>query len=159
MFAQALPTATRLLSAQIGGGVSISSPDYANGLNKGISVYGDLDIGKHFGIEADFHDLSLFTPHDIGENTILLGVRYGIDRGRFHPYGKVLAGLGTFQFQQGYYTPSTTGNLKVYAFGGGVDYRFRPKINIRLGDFEYQHWSYGNGLTPWIMTVGAAYHF
>jgi hypothetical protein len=158
MIAQALPTASRLLGAQIGGGVSFSNPDYASGINKGISIYGDIDVGKHFGVEGDFHDLSLVTPHDIGENTFLLGVRYGIERGRFHPYAKALAGVGTFEFQQGYYSSSSSSH-KAFAFGGGVDYRFKPRINIRLADLEYQHWSYGNGLTPWVLTIGAAYHF
>jgi hypothetical protein len=30
---------------------------------------------------------------------------------------------------------------------------------VRAIDAEYQHWSLGNGLTPIVFTVGAAYRF
>jgi hypothetical protein len=156
--AQALPTASRLFSAQAGGGISLNSPDYSTGHNKGITVYADLDIGKHLGVEFDYHNVSIWTPNDIGEVTILAGVRYGFDYRRFRPYAKLLAGRGTFQFQQGSYAPTASSYLAL-AFGGGVDYHLKRKINLRLSDFEYQHWNYGSGLTPWVYTVGAAYQF
>jgi len=160
LHSQALPTATRALSAQVGAGVSLSSPDYSTDLNKGISAYGDVDLNRyHVGLEVDFHDLAIITPHDIGEITFLAGVRYVRDYRRFRPYAKVLAGVGTFEFQQGFYTASSSGGHMAFAIGGGSDYVLKRKINIRIADFEYQHWNYGNGLTPWIITVGAAYHF
>lgn len=159
LHAQALPTASRLFSAQVGAGISINSPDYSNGHNKGITAYADLDIGKHLGVEVDYHNVAIWTPNDIGEVTVLGGVRYGWDYRRFRPYAKILGGRGTFQFQEGTYGDGYNTSHFAYAFGGGVDYALKRKINLRLSDFEYQHWSYNNGLTPWVYTVGAAYHF
>jgi hypothetical protein len=47
--------------------------------------------------------------------------------------------------------------------GGGIEYRLNNAINLRVADFEYQHWSTTtiapNGLTPEVLSVGAAYHF
>jgi len=156
--AQALPTASRMFSAQAGAGISINAPDYSTGHDKGVTAYADLDIGKHLGLEFDYHNISVWTPNDIGEVTILAGVRYGFDYRRFRPYAKLLAGRGIFQFQKGSYTP-TASSYAAFAFGAGVDYHLKRKINLRLSDFEYQHWNYGNGLTPWVYTVGAAYQF
>jgi len=50
----------------------------------------------------------------------------------------------------------------LFAIGGGADYKLRRSINLR-GDFEYQRWLKGptlaNGLTPYLASVGVAYHF
>jgi hypothetical protein len=46
------------------------------------------------------------------------------------------------------------------AIGAGLDYRIVPGMNARV-DFEHQQW-FGfppNGLTPWIVSIGAAYRF
>jgi opacity protein-like surface antigen len=60
------------------------------------------------------------------------------------------------------YRGQTTANIayNMLAFGGGLDYRVLPYLNIR-GDYEYQRW-FGfppNGLTPSVVTVGVAYRF
>ena len=47
-----------------------------------------------------------------------------------------------------------------YAGGGGLDIRATDHITIRAIDVEAQKWpNYGNGLSPIVVTVGAAYHF
>lgn len=159
---QASPTAERLALIQIGGGLNIVSPDYNPGTIKGYSVYGSFDFSRHFGIEGDVHRATVITPTDIAESSYLLGPRFVITRGRFHPYGKALLGLGTFTFQPVYVNSSSSSSThKIYAFGGGLDINVKRHLNVRAIDVEYQGWpSFGaSGLTPLGITVGAAYKF
>ena len=159
--AQALPAATRSLSFEAGGGISIASPDYSFGTIKGFSVFGAADLRSGIGIDVEYHDTNLFTPHDIGEKTFLVGLRYGRHERRFYPYIKGLAGEGTFTFQQGYYPATTSSNYTVFAFGGGLEYRASQRIMLRLVDAEYQDWTTfsPSNLTPIVYTFGAAYHY
>jgi opacity protein-like surface antigen len=48
----------------------------------------------------------------------------------------------------------------MFAGGAGLDYRVLPYLNVRA-EFEYQKWMSfpPNGLTPSVITIGAAYHF
>jgi hypothetical protein len=162
LHAQASPAAERYAHIQIGAGLSIVQPDYNPPTIKGYSIYGDFDFTPHIGIEGDIHIATVITPSDIGESTYLLGPRYVFNRGRFHPYGKALLGLGTFTFEPVYVNSSSSSSThKVYAFGGGLDINFKRRWNIRAIDLEYQRWpGFGvNGLTPLAITAGAAYNF
>jgi hypothetical protein len=159
--AQAVPTAARSGSLQLGGGFTYVRPDFSSSI-KGISVYGDYDFTRHLGVEGDLHFANLITPADISEDTYLVGPRYRFHYHRFVPYAKALFGFGRF----GYQTPSAyehaaTFTSGVYAFGGGVDVHANKHINIRAFDLEYQNWPsfHPNGLTPIVMTFGAAYTF
>jgi hypothetical protein len=158
--AQAAYTATRNMSIQIGGGLSLAGSDFTYSYIKGASIYGSIDFGRHFGIEADIHDTAFFTPDDIGEKSYLLGVRYGFNKNRFHPYAKVQAGLGTFEYQPHTYTAANA-TYGIFAFGGGVDFHLNNKFNLRLVDLESQHWPgfAPHGLTPVMATTGFAYRF
>lgn len=160
--AQASPTATRSAFLQVGAGLSIFQPDYNPGTIKGYSVYGTFDITSHIGIEGDVHIVNVITPGDIAENTYLLGPRFTMSRGRLHPYAKALAGVGVFTFQPVYVTSSSSSSThKMYAFGGGLDIKVKRHLNIRAIDFEYQRWPGvdANGITPFGITIGAAYVF
>ncbi|MEO8736051.1 MAG: hypothetical protein ABI380_05890, partial [Edaphobacter sp.] len=87
---------------------------------------------------------------------------YKLHYGRFMPYAKALFGFGQFKFQYpSQYPSAATYTYGVYAFGGGLDLRATRHINVRAFDFEYQKWPSfrQNGLTPIVMTVGAAYTF
>jgi hypothetical protein len=86
--AQASPTASRTGVAQIGGGVSLASPDYGQRKFKGITIYGTFDFTRHWGIEGDVHKVSIITPTDIGKDSYLLGPRYVFHHKRFNPYAK-----------------------------------------------------------------------
>jgi Outer membrane protein beta-barrel domain len=159
---QAIPTAERLAAVQVGGGLNIVSPDYNPGTIKGYSVYGDFDFTRHIGIEGDIHQANIITPTDIAESSYLLGPRFFFTRGRLHPYGKALVGVGVFTFQPVYVnSTSQSSTHKIFAFGGGLDVSFRHHINVRAFDMEYQRWPSfgGSGLTPIAITVGAAYRF
>ena len=155
-FGQAKPTAGRPGDLQIGGGFTSASPDYGSRRFRGFAFYSDFDFRAHYGVEVDFHQLN--DPiSDTYERTYEIGGRYVRRYGHLKPYGKLLYGRGVFnlpdQFNLAY-------NMLVA--GGGADYEFTRHINLR-GDFEYQRWFSGpglvNGLTPALITVGAAYHF
>jgi hypothetical protein len=159
---QAVPTASRALGAvQVGVGGTFVSPDYTTETAKGLAIYADVDLTHHVGVEGDVHFASLITPNDIGENTYLIGPRYVIQRQRLNFYGKLLFGIGQFQFQQGSYGNGTSATYGVYAFGAGLDVRATHHINVRAIDFEYQKWPgfAPSGLTPTAITVGVAYVF
>ena len=159
--AQAVPTASRVGTIQLGVGGSFTTPDYTTEYAKGLTVYGDFDFTHHIGVEGDIH-FTLITPKDIGENTYLIGPRYTFfQRNRAALYGKALFGIGQFQFQQGTFGNGSSATYGVYAFGGGLDVRATQHINVRAVDFEYQKWPgfAPSGLTPTVLTFGVAYVF
>ncbi|WP_035347862.1 outer membrane beta-barrel protein [Edaphobacter aggregans] len=157
---QAVPTAERTATVQIGAGWSVVSPDYAGKTTQGVSIYGTFDLTPHWGIEGDIHKASMITPSDIGESSYLLGPRYVFRHNRLRPYAKALFGLGRFQYQYDN-VPDATYTYKIYAFGGGIDVVTTKHINLRAVDFEYQKWPGfpPNGLSPMVFTFGAAYAF
>jgi Outer membrane protein beta-barrel domain len=155
---QAVPTATRSGSAQIGAGATFISPDYTQQYIKGISIYGDYDIGQHLGVEGDIH-ISVSTPGNISENSYLLGPRYKWHYKRFEPYAKVLLGFGRFGFQSGSTVEPGTFTYFQFAPGGGLDIRATRHINVRAFDVEFQKWPGfdSHGLSPIAYTIGVAY--
>jgi len=175
---QAAPTATRTADLQVGGGFVWAHSDYVPNDIGGFGLYADYDLFGHYGVEADFHRVRnpdadpLVPSNHFSETTYEVGGRYlrRYDNGRLAPYGKVLYGRGVVNFPaHQLYVP---GGLETYidnfaynivSFGGGVDYRLTGRVNVR-GDFEYQHFfahdpELPNGLSPYLFTIGAAYHF
>jgi hypothetical protein len=161
--AQAIPTAVRNSSIQLGAGYSFASPDYGRKKIQGYTIYGTFNFTRHWGIEGDIHRLDVITPLDFGQDSYLLGPRYSFRFGRFMPYGKGLLGLGTFKtdFDPRSGRKNYSHTYKMWAAGGGVDMTMSRHWNLRLVDFEYQNWpGFGqNGLTPYVFTFGAAYTF
>jgi hypothetical protein len=161
MQAQRIPTATRTLDIQVGGDFSEVHSDYGRRMS-GFGFYGNIDFKPHLGLAIDFHQVggSLNTY----ERSYEIGGRYVIRRRRYDPYAKLMYGRGIFNFPP--YIPGgpAAANLayNMVVIGGGVDYKLKPYLNIR-GDFEYQDWfsnlGLNNGLTPYLGTVGVAYHF
>lgn len=159
--------ATRLGSVQIGAGFSFAIPDYGQTYIKGYTVYGDADLWRRVGVEADVHQINVFTPTDIGEDTYLVGPRFTImRRDRVRVYAKALGGIGRFEYQSGTYHSPHTDTFGVYSLGGGIEFRASQHINIRAVDIEAQKWpGYAtpgfpaHGLTPFVTTFGAAYAF
>lgn len=165
--AQAIPMAERTGHIQVGAGFSFAIPDYSKTYIKGFTIYGDADLWKRLGIEADVHYISILTPTDIGQNTFLVGPRFSVIRqGRLNAYVKALGGVGRFVYQPGWNPNPHTDTFGVYSLGGGIEYRASRHLNIRAVDIEAQRWpSYGtpgfpaHGLTPFVTTFGAAYTF
>jgi opacity protein-like surface antigen len=156
LHAQASPTASRLGDLQIGAGFSTANPDYSPSRFNGFAVYADFDFTQHLGVEAEFHYVKGPSPDDFYEKTYEVGGRYHRTYGRIVPYAKGMVGRGVFNFQYG------IANLAYNMFAGGigVDYKLKPYLNLRA-DYEYQHWMGfpPDGLTPQVLTFGAAYHF
>ncbi len=175
---QASPTASRSADLQVGAGFNWAHSDYVPNNIPGFAFYADYDLFGHYGLEADFHRVrdphpdSLVPSNHFSETTYEIGGRYlrHYYRGRLAPYGKVLYGRGVVNFPA--HQRLTPGGLETYidntgynlvSFGGGLDYRFNNRINLRA-DFEYQYWfasdqELPNGLEPYLFTFGGAYHF
>jgi hypothetical protein len=175
---QASATASRLADLQVGAGYTLAHSDYVPNNIGGFSLYADYDLLGHYGLEGDFHYAKDPHPDPIvpsnhfSERTYEIGGRYlrHYYHGRLAPYGKGLYGRGVVNFPA--HQAFVPGGLETYidniaynlvGFGGGVDYRFNNRINLRA-DFEYQHWfahdrELPDGLAPYFFTVGAAYHF
>jgi Outer membrane protein beta-barrel domain len=159
--AQATAAGTGQASLQIGAGVSLAKPDYGNTNIEGISGFVDYDFATHLGVEADLHYVALNTPLDQAENTYLIGPRLLLPRGRFTPYAKVLAGIGSFVIQERADNPGlSSASYFAYGFGGGLDIRISQSLVVRAFDAEFQKWpGFGKGISPLVVTVGVAYKF
>jgi len=152
---QAHPTATAISKLQLGGGFSYATTDYGRKANKGMTFYGDYDIGVHWGGEAEYHYTSISTPTGVSENSFLVGPRFIVGNHGFKLYGKGMIGLGRIS-----YPPARVRETDfIFAAGGGVEYLLGDHITLRPIDFEYQRWSFQTGLTPKVVTIGAAYRF
>ncbi len=116
--AQAVPTASRIASIQVGAGAFFTSPDYAQQYLKGVAFYADYEFTHSIGIEAEIH-YSVITPTDLSENTYLFGPRYTVRHNKFGVYGKALFGVGRFGTQGGAFETTATSGYTAYAFGGG----------------------------------------
>jgi hypothetical protein len=158
---QALPTAVAHGNLQAGVGWSAAVPDYGTQKIQGVTGFGDFDFTPNIGVEADIHYIALETPTDLAENSYEIGPRYVYRIRRFAPYGKAMVGLGSLVIQEVQDNPARyTGNYLMFSFGGGLDIRATHHIVIRVFDFEAQKWpSLGNGLSPYVGTVGVAYRF
>lgn len=157
--AQAVPTATKSGTLQLGIGGSIISPDYSQYKPKAISIYTDFDFRRHIGIEGEIH-YDLTKPSGVGESTYLVGPRLFMTRSIFTPYAKALIGMGTISYQLPP-KPNYSENYMAYAFGGGVDIRVTHYLNVRAIDFELQKWPgfTPHTLSPYVTTIGVAYSF
>jgi hypothetical protein len=158
--AQAGPTATRLSHIQVGGGFSYARTDYGQRGDKGLTIFGDYDLGVHWGAEANYHYTSISTPDSISENSFTIGPRFILRKHHFKLYGIGLIGLGHIN------APITAVNRIssnetdfLFAGGGGVEYLAGWHLTIRPVDVEYQRWSFKTGLTPVVLTTGVAYRF
>ncbi len=120
----------------LGGTASGFQTGYGNRLLGGGTVFLDLNPRWRYGFEGEARMLRLHQLAETHESTFLAGPRISFGRRRLNPYGKVLAGLGRFNFPNN----SAYGNYFVVAAGAGVDYRLSPRLKLRLIDFEYQDW-------------------
>lgn len=153
---QAGPTASRSGDLQVGAGFVLGNSNYAGDTLRGVNLYTSFDIKDRYGLEFDLHQTAPTYGKSVYERTYEFGGRYVLDFKRYRPYGKVMYGRGVFNY------PNNIANLayNLYSVGGGVDYRLRPSINLRV-DYERQHW-FGFPILPLqpnLVTIGVAYHF
>jgi hypothetical protein len=151
------------------GGITLTAGGTASGYEVqygeqkllGIAGVADLDTRRRFGVEAEGRWLMFHSTTQTQATTYLAGPRYHFSRGKFQYYAKGLVGVGHFTFPYNY----AQGNYLVIAPGGGVDYRWKRKISLRLADVEYQIWPQftynGNtyeSMNSYGVSVGVLYH-
>lgn len=150
------PTAVRQGMLQVGGGFTLDEPDYSQPVFRGGSVYATLDTGSHLGVEFMFHQENTPGTDKLSERTYELGPRYVWHLSHVEPFIKVSYGRGVFNY------PYDAANLayNMVTLTGGVDVPVRRHIALRA-QYEYQRWIDfpPNGLTPRLVTFGAAYRF
>ena len=155
LHAQAKPTATTSGGdIQAGVGFLSLNTDYAPDRNEGLSAWADYDFSKYIGVEVLGHFGGIIAKDDIGENSYEVGPRARYRRGKFEVIGKLTFGRATISNQ----LYNTSSSFNIYAFGGGLDYRIKPRYKIRV-DYEEQKW--GNfephTLSPTALSIGVLY--
>ncbi len=138
------------------------NPDYGPIRSQGIGFYANYDFSRYVGVTAEFNFQTAFSHNVVFlEHSYLFGVRGEYHKKRFLPYGKLLIGAATSSANGTFSLINAPGTYPAYAIGGGLDYRFEHHLTVRAIDYEQQEWlSYHpNGLTPSIISFGAAYRF
>jgi opacity protein-like surface antigen len=165
--AQSTPAASRLGDLQIGGTYTNAAPDYGTKRLNGYGAYSTFDFYRHIGAEIDFHQLYGIQSTSPGrlndrnyERSYEVGGRYFWNFDRFKPYAKGMYGRGVTNFPA--LLPGNSYAFNMLDMGAGVDFAAMRHLNVRA-EYEYQKWFSGpalpNGLSPQMITVGAAYHF
>jgi hypothetical protein len=158
------PAAAQVAYSGDAGGFSLSAGVAASGYQVqygaqkllGITAIVDADTRSRLGIEAEGRWLQFHESNQQHATTYLIGPRYHLSRGRLQFYLKGLVGDGQFTFPYNY----AKGSYFVVAPGGGVDYRWKRRVSIRLADVEYQYWpqfTYG-AMNSYGISVGFRYH-
>ncbi len=152
---QDIAAGSRSTRLQAGAGAMYLKTDYAPDANQGVAFWADLDLRRYLGLEVEGRLGGIVSPGDIGENSWLLGPRLIYRRHPVALYAKLM--LGRAKITNQLLNQSSTFN--VYGFGGGLEYKVTPKLNIRLADVELQRWPdfQPNSLSPLAITVGMSY--
>ncbi len=179
---QVAPAATqRSLPLEIGGGLSYFSTHAANsnptidytafdGRLLGPAAWADWTLRRiprrlyGLGIEAEGRHLAWAnsgTDSRLREDTGEGGIIYKWHHyHNFHPYGKMLVGFGSVDFNNGYpYIQNGDHDTRIfYCPGGGADFHITRDLWVR-GDFEYEFWTdFGRAtLEPKGFTIGVSY--
>lgn len=157
------------MSLTAGGVFSVFNTDAnTHPIEYGIGAYVDYNFFSYLGIEVEGRTVQFNQQDNIRQDTISGGLRYIYNRGKFAPYAKVLAGLGSADFPQGTYGNAPLRQHDTFTtvtVGGGLDYKITSHVYLR-GDYEYQFWQdYGRGLNqtgfgtlnPMGFSIGASY--
>jgi hypothetical protein len=152
-------------------GAGFSNFDLDWGHNRrmdGITAWVDWRIPTHIpllnrvGIEGEGREIDFLKPssfHVMRQETALGGVTVELPgHRRLHPYAKYLMGVGSVHFASSGYSHDSR---KVYAPGGGVDWRLHHYgLSVRA-EYEYQYWHHLFGphdLSPNGVTVGVVWN-
>lgn len=139
-----------------------ADPDYGPVRSQGLGIFANYDFSRYLGATAEFNFQTSFSHNVVFlEHTYLVGVRGEYHKKRYLPYAKFLVGGATSTVNGNFPLENAPGTYPMVAVGVGLDYRFEHHITVRAFDFEQQEWlSYHpNGLTPTIISFGAAYRF
>jgi len=144
------------LSFSVGAEGSGFNPDYGPNWIYGGGIFLDLKFNRWIQVEAEGRWLRAHQFDNIYEDNYLIGPRIPIHQfKRAEPYGKVLVGIGTMNFQDNY----AYGRFTDVALGGGLDLALSKRLTFRAVDFEYQLWpTWVDGtLSPYGASVGISY--
>jgi hypothetical protein len=155
--AQVAPTAIRReFSVTAGGLGSLFRPDYGSNNLIGVGAFVDVKFSRWVQAEAEGRWLRFNEAEDVWQDNFLVGPRVPIHTfGRITPYGKVLVGMGSMNFQYNY----AYGRFTDIAYGGGADVQLTKRLAVRPVDFEYQQWPHwvDGALYPWGFSAGVSY--
>lgn len=119
-------------------------------------MFATLNGAGHWGAEFMFHQLNSPGTDPIYERTYELGPRYVWHFHGVEPFLKASYGRGVFNF------PNGSANLAYNQvnLAAGADIRVQRHVYARA-EFEAQRWLDfpPHGLTPRVVTFGAAYRF
>jgi opacity protein-like surface antigen len=167
---QVAPSATSYSAGKlaVGGEFSIFQIDaYPHPTEYGVGAYIDYDPIKFLGLEVEGRTIQFNETDNQRRDQISGGFRYIYNRGKFVPYAKALAGIGSADFPRHTYgldVDRQHDTFTTMTFGGGVDYKLTRKIYLR-GEYEYQYWlDYGTARpgplgvsNPNGFSIGASY--
>ena len=156
---QALPTASRLGSIQVGAGWFSRQSRLRSESYSGNDLLLRLQLPHSIGVEGEIH-YSVITPTDVSENIYLLGPRYIVRHKRVEGYAKLFSGQATSDRRSAATLPQTD-TYFVYVIGGRHRCPRNPSHqhpSLRLRDAEVAGFP-PNGLTPLSGSVGVAYVF
>lgn len=153
--AQAVYTATRAVSVQLGIGALYLHSDFRPQANEGLTVWGACDFSRHVGLEASFHAGGLRAPDGVGERSYTVGPRLMYRHQRAKIFATLSLGQGTIT-NQVYGTAST---FNLYSYGAGFEYVAGRHVVVRAVDIEEQRWLnfIPHGLSPVLVTSGVSY--
>lgn len=163
-----------------GGEMSAFNPDYSCASNLpfhcsnqliGPTALFEFNMYSRWGAEGEARWLHWNGFGGQTESSYLLGPRYRVFRtGRLSGWTKVLFGGGWITTPFYPAAGSLKGSYFVYAPGGTLSYRLKPRLSVRL-DYEYQVWpsfagppglngvDHNHGLTPNGFSAGIVYRF
>ncbi|MGB6688074.1 MAG: outer membrane beta-barrel protein [Terracidiphilus sp.] len=155
--AQVAPSAVRRQFTVTAGGLgSLFRTDYGSNNLFGVGAFVDVKFTRWVQAEAEGRWLRFNQAEDVWQDNYLIGPRVPIHTfGRITPYGKVLVGMGSMNFQYNY----AYGRFTDIAYGGGLDVQLTRRIAVRPIDFEYQQWPHwvDGALYPWGFSAGVSY--
>jgi hypothetical protein len=168
-FGQALPAAIRNANLEAGGHFTALAPDYGSHEMYGLGGVVDINARKWYGAEVEVNYAFINGPSGTKESSYLFGPRFIYVRDRWIPYAKFLIGIGDITLPVKEAGGSNiTGSYLAYSFGGGVDWRWKRNLTVRVADVEYQMWpGFGStnpiyrpgSLTPLQISAGLKYRF
>ena len=154
---QATSTASRSSRIQAGVGGMYLNNDFSVHSNQGLALWGDFDLNRFVGVEAEVLLGGLISQDDINMTTYQIGPRLSYHRGKFTYYGKFLFGRGIIGSQLPKHETSSTYNI--HEFGGGFEYQISRHFNIRALDAGFQKWPdfEPHTLSPFAISAGVMY--
>lgn len=127
----------------VGGVFNATHLQYGEHWVLGAGAFVDANLTWHYGIEGEAAWGRWHEQSGTHADTYLIGPRYRFaspGSSRFSPYAKFLIGGGEFNFPFYNGGSTATGSYFVMAPGAGIDYRWKPRFDIRLCDVEDQIW-------------------